>query len=128
MSSAESVVHVPSLGVPLGAYSPAVVAQDLIFTAGQVGERPDGGRPEEFAEEAALALANLSATLEAGGSSLQGLVRVQCILADISTFAVFDRVYRETVPEPFPARFTFEARLVDGLRIELIAVAETHAS
>lgn len=103
---------------PIGAYSPAVVAGGIVYTAGHVGD-PTGS----FEDEVAGAFRALADTLRAGGSDVALVVRMQCLLADMNDFAAFDAVYRQHVSAPFPARFTHGAALADGYRVELVATA-----
>ncbi|HWM32950.1 MAG TPA: Rid family hydrolase [Pseudolysinimonas sp.] len=103
---------------PLGAYSPAVAAEGLVFTAGHVGT-PGG----DFADEVDEALRELAATLAAAGSDLDSVVRMECLLADLEDFPVFDAVYRRHFSAPFPARATFGVSLVAGHRVEVLATA-----
>lgn len=104
-------------------FSPATRAGGWVFPSGQVGEGPDGSVPEEFAEEVALALTNLRSVLEAAGSDLAHVVRIQVLLADMADFAVMNDVYRREVGAPLPARFTHGAALAPGYRVELVATA-----
>ena len=65
--------------------------------------------------------------LEAGGSSLDKLVKTTVFLSDLRTFEAMNEVYRELIPEPRPGRSTVEARLARPeilVEIEGIALAE----
>jgi 2-iminobutanoate/2-iminopropanoate deaminase len=61
------------------------------------------------------------AVLEAGGSSLDRLVKTTVFLADMRLFEQMNAVYRELIPEPRPGRSTVEARLA---RAELLVEIE----
>ena len=109
-----------------GAYSQAIIAGDLVFTAGQIGMDPvtgkfvDGG----FAEQACRVLENLQAIIEAAGSSMSQVVKVTCFLADINDFVALNEVYSAFFEQPFPARSAFQvAHLPLGALIEIEAVA-----
>jgi 2-iminobutanoate/2-iminopropanoate deaminase len=111
---------------PIGSYSPAVKAAGIIFTSGQVGVDPSTNQvPDNFREEVSLAIDNLDAVLLEGGSSLDHVVRVQCLLSDMANFQIMDEVYGERFSKPFPARFTHGTALSAGYRIEIIATAIT---
>ena len=51
-------------------YSAAIRSGDLLFVSGQVGSLPDGSPESDFAAQVELAFANLTATLKAGGCTL----------------------------------------------------------
>ena len=110
----------------VGAYSQAIRAGDLVFTAGQLGIDPASGElsAPDVAGQAEQALANLAAILDASGSGLDRLVKVTVFLADIADWPALNEVYSRVVPEPFPARSAFAVRdLPKGGRVEIEAIA-----
>lgn len=113
---------------PKAPYSPVVVSGDHVYTAGQVafdasGTVVSGGVEEQTRQ----VLANLRACLEAAGCSLADVVKVNAFLTDLGEFDAFNRVYRETFSEPYPARTTVQAGLAPGLLVEIEAVARRPA-
>jgi 2-iminobutanoate/2-iminopropanoate deaminase len=114
----------------VGAYNQAILAGDLVFTAGQLGLDPATG---EFASphvtgQAEQALANLAEILEAAGSGLDQLVKVTVFLADIGDWPALNDVYARVIPEPFPARSAFAVKdLPRDARVEIEAVATVRA-
>src|SRR3954452_7060813 len=62
---------------------------------------------------------------ESAGSSLERVVRVHVVLADISQMADMDRVYREFFPVDPPARtaWSMQLRFGNGCEIECVALA-----
>lgn len=114
----------------VGAYSQAIVAGNLVFTAGQLGVDPATGdfSAPGVAGQAEQALANLAAILEAAGSGIDQLVKVTVFLADIGDWPALNEVYSRVVPQPFPARSAFAVRdLPKGGRVEIEAVATVRA-
>ncbi len=110
----------------VGAYSQAIRAGDLVFTAGQLGTDPSTGEfaGDDVMAQAEQAIANLAAILEAAGSGLDRLVKVTVFLADIEDWPALNEVYSRAIPEPFPARSAFAVRdLPRGARVEIEAVA-----
>jgi len=110
----------------IGPFSQAVRAGGLLFVSGQIPMDPrtrelsTGGLPEQ----AELVLRNLSAVLEAGGSSLGKVVKVGVFLKDMSQFAAFNEVYARFFPGAPPARTTVEAaRLPKEILVEIDAIA-----
>ena len=108
-----------------GAYSQAIRAGDLVFTAGQLGIDPASGSLRDgIAAQAEQALQNLAAILEAADSGLDRLVKVTVYLADIGDWPALNEVYTRVVPQPFPARSAFAVRdLPLGALVEIEAVA-----
>ena len=112
----------------MGAYSQAIRAGGLIFTAGQGGLDPatrtlvEGGA----AAEAERALQNIRAVLEAAGSGMTNVVKVTLFLTDMADFTSVNEVYRRHFSEPYPARSTVAVRELPGgfsVEIECIALA-----
>lgn len=112
-----------------GPYSQAIIANGFVFAAGQIGIDPTTGEfVEGVAEQTRRVFQNLSAVLEAAGTSLANVVKTTVFLQDMNDFAVMNEVYGEHFPAPFPARSTIQvARLPKNalVEIELIAVIET---
>jgi 2-iminobutanoate/2-iminopropanoate deaminase len=110
---------------PIGPYSQAATAAGFLYTAGQLGLRADGSfAGADAAAQARQALENLRAVVEAGGSSLDRVVKTTIFLKDMNDFAAVNAVYAEFFDATKPARSTVEvARLPkDGL-VEIEAIA-----
>jgi 2-iminobutanoate/2-iminopropanoate deaminase len=112
----------PFQGAP---YSQAIVAGDLVFTAGQLGLKPgDAEVAGDITQQTEQALANVEAILEAAGSSLEKLVKTSVFLVDLDDFQAMNAVYAERVGARPPARSTFQvSRLPSGALVEIEAVA-----
>lgn len=110
----------------IGPYSQAVIAGGFVFASGQIPLDPQTG---EFVaggvtEQTEQVLRNLSAVLEAAGSSLKQVVKTTVFLADMNDFAAMNEVYGRYFDEQPPARATVEAaRLPKDARVEIEAVA-----
>jgi 2-iminobutanoate/2-iminopropanoate deaminase len=110
----------------VGPYSQAIITDELVFCAGQVGLDPATGDLVEGGLEAQAerALRNLLAVLDAAGCSFADVVKTTCFLIDIDDFAAFNAVYARFMTDPPPARSTFAvAALPKGARIEIEAIA-----
>lgn len=118
-------VRSSSAPAPVGPYSQAVLTEGLLFASGQLGINPaTGAMPPTVEEQAELALENLKAVLEAGGSSLDRVVKTTVLLADMKDFARVNGVYARYFTEPFPARAAYQvAGLPLGGLVEIEAVA-----
>ncbi|HET9526608.1 MAG TPA: RidA family protein [Pyrinomonadaceae bacterium] len=110
----------------LGPYSQAIKVGEFVYTSGQVAIDPATG---EFigggiAEQTERVLKNVSAVLEAAGSSLDQVVKTLVFLADMDDFAAMNEVYARFFTGAPPARSTVQAaRLPKDALIEIEAVA-----
>ena len=110
----------------VGPYSQAVRVGDFVFAAGQVAIDPAAGKLIEEGDGAAQTrqvLTNLSAVLEAAGSSLDRVVKTTVFLKDMGQFKVMNAVYTEFFPLDPPARSTIEVALPLGALVEIEAIA-----
>jgi 2-iminobutanoate/2-iminopropanoate deaminase len=111
----------------VGAYSQAVSGNGLLFCSGQIPLDPSSGElvSGSIADETRRCLDNLTAVLEAGGSSWPQVVKVTAFLTDINDFAEFNEVYASYVGDEPPARAAFAvAALPKGARVEIECIAE----
>ena len=119
-------VRSASAPAPIGPYSQAIVAGDLVFCSGQVALGEDGLLvPGGIRPEAELVVSHLVAVLKAAGCSPEDVVKTSIFLIDMADFATVNEIYGRTfglgVP---PARATVAvAGLPKGARVEIDAVA-----
>ncbi len=109
----------------IGPYSQAIRSGTLVFTAGQIGLDPSSGElVDGVAEQAERALRNLSAILDAAGTTLERVIKTTIFLADMGDFAAVNEVYARHISTPYPARSTVAvAGLPKGALVEIEAVA-----
>ena len=111
----------------IGPYSQAVISGGLAFLCGQGPIDPATGRVVEgdVTAQTERVLQNLSAVLEASGSSLARALKVTVFLADLNDFQKMNQVYSRYFPVDPPARTTVEAaRLPLDILVEIDAIAE----
>ena len=114
--------HAPAA---IGPYSQAVVFGDMVFTSGQIPLDPATGLVvgEDIRGQAEQVMKNLSAVLEAAGSSCAAAVKTTCFLADMADFAVFNEVYAAYFTSN-PARSCVAVKsLPKGVLVEVEVVA-----
>lgn len=109
----------------IGPYSQAITAGDFIFASGQIPLDPasgilvDGG----IVEQTEQVIKNLSAVLNAAGSSLAKAVKTTCFLQDLRDFSAFNAVYERYFAGK-PARSCVEvASLPKGALVEIEVIA-----
>ena len=110
----------------IGPYSQAIVHGDLVFTSGQIPLDPVTGNVVSggIAEQTEQVMCNLSAVLEAAGSSLEKAVKTTCFLSDMNDFATFNQVYARYLVGN-PARSCVAVKtLPKGVLVEVEVVAE----
>ena len=110
---------------PKGPYSQAITTSgQQVYVTGQGPVDPETGelRLGSFQEQAELTLRNISAILDAAGTSWKNVVKVNAYLADLSNFPEFNRVYQHFAVEPYPARTTVQSSL-HRIAIEIDCVA-----
>jgi len=109
---------------PQGPYSPAIIAGEFVFVAGQACVNPKTNKFElgDIQSETRRTLLNIRAILEEAGSSLKDVVRVGVFLADLNDFAAMNEVYKEFFPEDAPARTTVGVQL-PKIKVEIDCIA-----
>lgn len=116
--SSSSVRHVPAEGA-LGPYSAAVVAGDLCFVSGKIGER--GGT---FAHEVETTIDAVEAELVREGLGLGDVVAATVYLTDMGRYGEFNEIYGERFPAPYPARACVAVAALPGAaRVEIMVTA-----
>jgi len=114
------------LARPGGHYSHAARFGDLVFTAGQLGMRPDGSHTSDlaFEDQVRQAMTNLFAALRAGGSDAARTLKVTAYIVGVENWPRFNAVYAEMMGEARPARTVVPVpELHHGYLIEIDAVA-----
>ena len=109
-----------------GHYSQAVVHAGWVYVSGQLPIGPTGPLPGDatFAQQARQVLRNVSAILEASGSSPSLIVKTHVYIADVALWAQFDALYADWIGEHRPARCVVPVpSLHHGYLIEMDAVA-----
>ena len=110
----------------VGPYSQAVRVGDFVFTAGQIPLNPATGQMVEGSIEVQTrqALTNVSAVLEAAGTTLSNVVKTTVFMADMGEFKAMNGAYAEFFSAAPPSRSAIQAAALPlGARIEIEAVA-----
>jgi 2-iminobutanoate/2-iminopropanoate deaminase len=125
-----NAVHTEEAPPALGPYSQAIVAGGFVFCSGTAGIDPATGEiPEGIEAQTEQALRNLSAILEAAGSSMSELVKTTIFYANVEDFAALNAVYAQHMPSPPPARSApANVSLPRGLLVSIEAIALVRAN
>jgi 2-iminobutanoate/2-iminopropanoate deaminase len=122
----KQVVHTPKVPPARVPLSQAIRVGDWVFASGQLGTDVKTGKLVEggIAAETRQVCENLKAVLEAGGSSLEKVVKVTIYMADLAELMAMNDIFRQYFAVDPPARTTFQcAALVAGARVEIEAIA-----
>lgn len=105
---------VSTKGAPeaIGPYSQAIIAGDLVYTAGQIPLDKETLEvvPGGVAEQTEQVFANLIAVLEEAGSSLGKVIKTTVFLSDMALFGEMNEVYARHFGSHRPARSTVAVR------------------
>ncbi|WP_437770371.1 RidA family protein [Arthrobacter sp. KNU40] len=119
---------IPGQAPAVGPFSPAVIANGFVFTSGQIPAITGlDDQPDTFEGQVRQTIENLAGVLEAAGSSLLHVVKVNTYLTSQEQLEEYNRVYVEYFDAAKPARTTVSVSLWGvSLEIECLAVlAET---
>ena len=122
------VITSDKVSTPKVPLSNAIRSGDFIFVSGTTPYAPDGTiAVGDFPAQLRQVMDNIKALLEAGGSSLDKIVKSNVILVRKTDFREMNEIYRSYFPSGvFPARTTVEVGLANPdflLEIECIAEA-----
>jgi 2-iminobutanoate/2-iminopropanoate deaminase len=118
----------PGLDVAAALGQPAstmVRGGPFLLVSGLVAVDAASGRrvPGTTTSETKLILTNLKRMLEAAGSSMDKVVKVNVLLASMLEAVPMNDVYATFFPDPPPARTVCGARLPDGVRVMIECTA-----
>jgi 2-iminobutanoate/2-iminopropanoate deaminase len=84
-------------GPPNGIFTPAIITGDLVFTSGQIGiDSKTGQLAEGFEGQFQQVFKNLTAVLDASGSSIEHVVKATVFLADMNDYNTLNELYRSS--------------------------------
>ena len=120
----KTVISTSNAPGAIGPYSQGWVVGNFVYTSGQIPVDPANGEvPAGIAAQAEQSCKNVAAILEAAGSTLEGVVKTTCFLADMGDFAAFNEVYAKYFTSK-PARSCVAVKdLPKGVLCEIEAVA-----
>lgn len=119
-------IETPNAPRPNGMpYSQAIIAGNLIFTAGQIHLTPEGKLIAGTIEaQTHQVMKNLQAILHEAGVSFDNVVKTTIYVTDMSTYGKINQVYGSYFTKDFPARETVCVKeLPLGAKVEISLVA-----
>jgi len=114
---------------PIGPYSQGLAVGNRIYVSGQGPRNPAmNGTPEGIEEQTRQVMTNLKNIIEAGGGTMDDVVKSTVHLANLGDFEAFNRVYSSFFKPPYPVRTTVGSALLGGILVEIDVVAELDRS
>jgi enamine deaminase RidA (YjgF/YER057c/UK114 family) len=106
-------------------FSHCVTSGDLVFVSGECGHGADGAIPEDFREQARLALDAVRLAVEAAGGTLDDVVSMTVFITHREYYPVFSEVRKEFFPDRFPTSAAVGVSFLvpPGAMIEIQATA-----
>ena len=123
-------VHTDQAPAAIGPYSQGIIANGVLYTAGQIALDPSSGQvvPGDVVAQTEQVFRNLAAILASAGASWTDVAKTTVYLMDMADFPRMNDVYARVMGDARPARSTVQvAGLPRGVRVEidLIAVLPT---
>jgi 2-iminobutanoate/2-iminopropanoate deaminase len=111
---------------PIGPYSQAVLAGNLLFMSGQIAIDPQTQeyQPADVEKETTQVMKNLKAVLAEEGMDFSHVVKTNIFLADMGDFAAVNAIYASYFTDNFPARETVQVSVLPKhAKVEISMVA-----
>lgn len=124
---ARDIIRTPNAPTPPPTYSQAVRAAGLVFVSGTGPHDPATGKivGDTIQEQTRKCLENVSAILEAAGTSLDRVVSATVIILDESDFAGMNEEWVRWFPVNPPARQGAKLPVrIPGMKVSIAAIAE----
>lgn len=123
---ANTVVYSSSAPEPIGPYSQAILAGNMLFISGQIAIRRSSGDlvTGNIEDESTQVMINLSEVLKEAGMGFSDVVKCTIFLKDMGNFPKVNEIYGQYFKENPPARETVEvSRLPKDVNVEISCIA-----
>ena len=122
----KSIIQTEKAPAPIGPYSQAVQAGNMLFISGQIALDPETNQliSGGIKVEAMQVMKNLEAVLASADFSFENVVKTTIFLSDMSHFSDVNEVYGSYFKSDFPARETVAVLgLPKNVNIEISVIA-----
>jgi len=102
----KQIINTQQAPTPIGIYSQAVRAGQLLYISGQIGMNPEtetlvsGG----FEAEARQVFENIQAIVESAGGRLMDVIKLTVYVIDMKSVDILNDIMQEIFHEPYPVR------------------------
>lgn len=122
----KAVIYSPHAPEPIGPYSQAIQAGNMLFVSGQIAIQKSTGQmiTTTILDEAQQVMKNLEEVLKAGGMTFANVVKTTIFLKSMGDFPKVNEVYGSFFTSQPPARETVEvSRLPKDANVEISCIA-----
>ena len=122
----KSVVYSENAPEPIGPYSQAIQANNMLFVSGQIAIQKSTGKfiTDTIEEETIQVMVNIQAILTAAGLDFSNVIKSSIFLKDMNNFPKVNEVYGRYFKDNAPARETVEvSRLPKDVNVEISCIA-----
>ena len=111
---------------PIGPYSQAIKANDMVFISGQIAINPKTNLLiiDNIEDETKMVMENIKNILLECNCGFDDIVKCSIFLSNMDLFQSVNKVYGEYFQDPYPARETIEVGcLPKNVNVEISAIA-----
>ena len=122
----KSIIYTENAPEPIGPYSQAVLAGNMLFISGQIPIDPTSNQLiiGSIADEARQVMKNLDALLKSSGFLFEDVVKTTIFLSNMNHFAEVNEIYGSYFSANFPARETVAVLgLPKNVNVEISLIA-----
>jgi 2-iminobutanoate/2-iminopropanoate deaminase len=122
----KSIIQTEKAPAPIGPYSQAVQAGNMLFISGQIALDPETNQliSGGIKVEAMQVMKNLEAVLASADFSFENVVKTTIFLSDMNHFSDVNEVYGSYFKSDFPARETVAVLgLPKNVNVEISVIA-----
>lgn len=120
----KKVIFSENAPAPIGPYSQAVLAGNLLFISGQIALKEGVMVQDTIQAETHQVMRNIMAILQEAGMDFGNVVKSTIFVKDLNNFQVINEVYGSYFGENPPARETVEvSRLPKDANVEISCIA-----
>ncbi len=122
----KTVIYSAHAPEPIGPYSQAIQAGNMLFVSGQIAIEKASGNliTGNIPDETTQVMKNLEFVLHEAGMNFSNVVKCSIFLKDMNTFPVVNEIYGKYFSVNPPARETVEvSRLPKDVNVEISCIA-----
>lgn len=122
----KKIINTTNAPAPIGPYSQAVQAGNLLFISGQIAINPATGKIDtvDTQSETHQVMQNIKAILQEAGLDFSNVVKTTIFLTDMDLFGEVNEVYGRYFKGDFPARETVAVKgLPKNVNVEISMIA-----
>jgi 2-iminobutanoate/2-iminopropanoate deaminase len=121
----KQIITTKNAPAPIGPYSTAVLAGNMLFVSGQIAKNPTSGEliVSDIKLETKQVMENLKGILTDAGMAFSNIVKTTIFLTDMNDFAAVNEVYGSYFTSDFPARETVQvSKLPLNVNVEISVI------